>query len=335
MILADLRYVKYGCLIASLLVLAGCEGLQSAFAPAGVNAREVVWLWWGMLAGGTLVFLLVLGLLLYSLFSQHSRRRHISARQFIIFGGIVLPLVTLSVLLAASLGAGSSLFASDDNTETLTIRVTGHQWWWEVQYLDKEGKPLFTTANEIYIPVGKQVEFVLTSADVIHSFWVPSLAGKLDLLPGHNNRLLVEADEAGIYRGQCAEFCGRAHALMAFYVVVTSAEKFTDWLERQQSPAKQPVTDLQQQGARRFKESGCMLCHSVRGQGAHGETAPDLTHVGSRLSIGAGLIKNNQDNLRRWIAHNDQLKPGNKMPEYDHLNSQTLKAISTYLKGLE
>lgn len=321
-------------IIAGLTGLAGCQGLQSALQPASANAREVTWLWWGMLSGGTLVFLLVLGLLLYTLFSNYERRSKLPERRFIIAGGVVLPVVVLSILLAASLGVGSSFFAAEKH-QGLTVHVKGQQWWWEIEYTDSDGNSLFTTANEIYLPVGEQVEFVLTSADVIHSFWVPSLSGKLDLIPGHENHLLIEADRPGIYRGQCAEYCGMAHAKMAFYVVAVSPDKFDAWIRRQQEPAKTPQTASAQQGATRFSEAGCLFCHSVRGHGAWGEAGPDLTHVGSRLTIGAGLMKNNQANLATWLTRNHLLKPGNKMPEYSYLDPQALQDISAYLQSLE
>ncbi len=323
-----------GIIITGLAGLPGCKGLQSALQPGSANAREVAWLWWGMLSGGTLVFLLVLGLLLYAIFTDHERRQKFSERRFIITGGVVLPVIVLSALLVTSLGVGSGFFAAEKH-QGLSIHVEGHQWWWEIEYADSQDNPLFTTANEIYLPVGEQVEFILTSADVIHSFWVPALSGKLDLIPGHENRLLIEADRPGIYRGQCAEFCGMAHAKMAFYVIAVSPDKFDNWLQRQQEPAGTPQSEAAIQGATRFSEAGCLLCHSVRGHGYWGEAGPDLTHIGTRLSIGAGLMKNNQANLATWITRNHLLKPGNKMPEYSYLDPQALQEITAYLEGLE
>jgi cytochrome c oxidase subunit 2 len=240
----------------------------------------------------------------------------------------------LSILLAFGLRLGSSTYA-DLPPEAPTVRVQGQQWWWEVEYLGSDSTQSFTTANEIYLPVGQPVELLLSSKDVIHSFWVPRLAGKQDLIPGRVNRLVVEAHEPGVFRAQCAEFCGLAHTQMALYVVAVPPEEFEDWAERQRAPAELPETEAETRGAAAFVGNGCALCHAIRGQNAWGEVGPDLTHVGSRLTIGAGLVANTVDNLATWIARNHEMKPGNRMPSYTHLDADTRLALGAYLESLK
>ena len=208
----------------------------------------------------------------------------------------------------------------------LRIEVTGEQWWWRVRYLDAQGAPDFETANEIRIPAGRPVLLELKSADVIHSFWVPSLAGKLDMVPGRTNRLRLLASRPGEYRGQCAEYCGGPHAFMALFVVAEEAAQFERWAEGQRKPAA---------AANALFTAHCGSCHTVRGTQAAGALGPDLTHVGSRLSIGAGLLPNNAGALAGWIASSQHLKPGNLMPSFRHFSGEELRAMASYLQTLK
>lgn len=315
-------------------VAGGCTGVQSALDPAGPNAREIETLWWAMLVAALVIFLIVLLALLVSLFGGDSLRRRIAPVRLIVAGGIVLPIATLSVLVPFNVSVSSGV--TEPRSEgTLTIRVRGHQWWWEVEYDFPGVAGGFYTANEIWLPVGEPVELLLTSGDVIHSLWFPRLAGKLDLIPGRTNRMMIEADTPGVSRGQCAEFCGLAHAKMALLAVAVSPERFAAWAERQREPARDAADAAARDGARLFAASGCALCHTVRGHGAWGRAAPDLTHVGSRMTIGAGLLDNTRDNLAAWIAHNDALKRGNRMPDFADLDPGTLQAIAAWLESLE
>jgi cytochrome c oxidase subunit 2 len=233
-------------------------------------------------------------------------------------GGIVFPFVTLFALLVYTLVRASDMHGED--AQALRIEVVGEQWWWRVRY------PGFETANEIRVPVGRPVELVLTSADVIHSFWVPSLAGKLDMIPGRETRLRVRAGKAGEVRGQCAEYCGGPHALMALYVIALEPEEFLEWTEGQKKTANQQNP---------LFLSRCGACHTVRGTAAAGKRGPDLTHVGSRVSLAAGLLPNNRGALAAWIASSQHLKPGNLMPSFEGFSGPELQALATYLEGLK
>jgi cytochrome c oxidase subunit II len=319
--------------LAPALLLAACDGQQSALQPSGPGARDAAVLWWAMLAGSVVIFALVLALLLYAVMRRPERRRPVPLERMIVAGGFALPVVTLSILLPFGLNMGSSTYA-ELPPDALTVRIEGRQWWWKVEY--QNGSPQsFTTANEIYLPVGEPVELLLSSADVIHSFWVPRLAGKQDLIPGRVNRLVVEAEEPGTFRGQCAEFCGLAHTQMALYVVAVPPEEFRDWAERQRAPAAPPRTEAETLGAAAFASRGCAFCHAIRGHEAWGTLGPDLTHVGSRRTIGAGLVANTVENVATWIAHNQEMKPGNQMPPFTHLEVATRQAIATYLGSLK
>lgn len=319
-------------LVLALVGLAGCDGIQSALDPLGPVAREIAALWWWMLGVGTAVFVLVLAALLYALFRNPARRWDIDPERLILGGGIVLPVTVLSVLLPFGVIVGSGV--SDPRGEdTLTIRVRAHQWWWDVEYDDAEGG--FTTANELYLPVGRQVELILTSADVVHSLWLPRLAGKLDLIPGRTNRLVVEADTPGVIRGQCAEFCGIAHTKMALLAVAAPPERYEEWADRQRADAAMPDDSLTRRGAELFAAGGCALCHTVRGTLAWGQRGPDLTHVGGRMTVGAGTLATTRENLALWIGHNDAVKRGNRMPDYADLPIDARVALAAYLESLE
>ena len=321
--------------VASVCVLAaGCAGEQSALSPAGPIASEIAWLWWGMLAMAAAIAALVFALLLYAALVRPERRREIRPLRLVYAGGIALPVVVLSVLMLLGIRAGSGATA-EAPAAAIRIRVTGHQFWWDVEYDFGAPATRFTTANELYVPTGAPVKLLLTSRDVIHSLWVPSLAGKIDLIPGRVNRLMIEADTEGIFRGQCAEFCGIAHSQMAFHIVAVSPEAFDEWAERQLAPAVTPDDVQLERGRVLFHAAGCALCHTVRGAKAWGRAGPDLTHFGSRRALGAGVLANTRENVAWWIAHNDAVKPRNRMPEYDDLPLEIRSTIAAYLEALE
>jgi cytochrome c oxidase subunit 2 len=318
----------------ALLVLPGCEGIQSALAPKGADAAAIAQVSWIIFIGAGLIFALVLALILYAICTPQARRRWTTTHGFIIGGGIVFPVVTLTALLAYGLSLTGSVGRSAD-APAIKIDVTGEQFWWRVRYQERGGKAAVDSANEIHIPVGQPVELTLRSTDVIHSFWVPNLAGKLDMIPGQQNVLSIQADIPGTYRGQCAEYCGLQHAQMAFYVVAHPPEAFDRWLDERREPAAQPLADFVKQGQGLFLSAGCGACHTVRGIDAAGEIGPDLTHIGSRHSIGAGMWPNNAGTLAAWIASSQHLKPGNKMPSFGVLSGAELRALATYLESLK
>jgi cytochrome c oxidase subunit 2 len=317
-----------------LLALAACDGPQSALAPAGAGARELAGLWWVMAAGALVIFLFVLGCALYA--TRVAPRAHpdFAGTWFIVGGGVALPVVVLSALLTYSFVLGRDLSATL-GPEALRIEVVGNQWWWEVRYLRPDRSEPVVSANELRLPVGEPVELLLSATDVIHSFWLPSIAGKRDMIPGQVNHLVLEVAEPGVYRGQCAEYCGGPHALMAFYAIAEPANDFTAWLEREAAPAAAPEDPFLEEGRDLFHSSGCGVCHAIRGTPADGQLGPDLTHVGGRMSIAAGILPNNVGTIAGWIADAQHLKPANKMPSFNVFSGQELRALAAYLASLE
>jgi cytochrome c oxidase subunit 2 len=295
--------------------------LQSALAPAGPEARVLVEMSWVLFIGAAAIFALVMALLAWSLRGGRAVREG----ALILGGGIVFPTVTLAILLVYTLVRGEAIQAPAE--PALRIEVTGEQWWWRVRYLGADGRADFETANEIRIPVGKTVLLELKSADVIHSFWVPALAGKLDMIPGRTNRLRLLAERPGEYRGQCAEYCGGPHAFMAFFVVAQDEAGFQEWLARQKGTVEQ---------THELFLRHCAACHTVRGTPAAGTRGPDLTHVASRRSIGAGtLVDPDAAAFARFVASSQHVKPGNLMPSFHDLAGDELAELGRYLASLE
>ena len=253
---------------------------------------------WILTWGGVIIFLLVILLTAAAILLPPERRRAIAGQRFVAWMGLAFPIVVLSALLVALPDRAG---AARRPAGQLRVEVVGEQWWWRVVYLDDEGKPRFETANETRVPVGTPVEYVVKSADVIHSFWVPSLAGKIDMIPGRTNRIRFAASEAGVYRGQCAEYCGGTHALMALYVVGSRRRSSRPGCART-GPAPAPDGALAARGQALFLANGCGGCHAVRGTAAIGAIGPDLTHVGGRLSLAAGTLPNEREAFARWIA---------------------------------
>ena len=297
--------------------------LQSALAPHGPEAAAIAQLTWILVAGAAAVLLLVTVLAALAL---RAPRPWLARPRAIVAGGIVLPGVVLLALLGYASVAVPRHAAAPP---AVRIDVVGRQWWWEVAYLDASGARDFATANEIRIPAGRTVELRLATADVLHSFWVPSLAGKLDLVPGRTNTLRISADRPGAYRGQCAEYCGGPHALMGLLVIAEPAEDFEAWRVAQRAPAAPGAT-----AGRELFESLCAACHTVRGTGAAGSLGPDLTHFASRVSLAAGALPNDAASRARWIAAGQHVKPGNLMPEYASLAPAQAAALGEYLAAL-
>ena len=334
-VISAARQVRMPLGFALLLQVSGCGGMQSVLDPQSIEAREIAFLWWLMFWGAAAILALVLALALYALVARPQRRHGIYERVLVLGGGLALPLVVLTALLVYSVFVGNAITRPESGTDALHIDVVGHQWWWAVRYRNAEGEMDFATANELHVPVGRRVEVTVSTADVIHSFWIPALAGKIDMIPGRRNRVRFTADQAGVYRGQCAEFCGAHHAVMAFHVIVESPEAFAAWQAQQREPAATPDDPLPARGREAFMEQGCLACHTIRGTAAAGRTGPDLTHVGSRRALAAGALPNDADALVRWIAHNQEIKPGNAMPSFAHLDDATLRALAAYLESLQ
>jgi cytochrome c oxidase subunit 2 len=300
---------------------------QSTLAPArGSAAAPIGELGVVLYVGGALILAVVS---LLALAGVVAGPRDARAKRWILVGGLALPAVLLAALFCYALAVGGAV-AAPENGDSLRVQVTGRQWWWEVRY---EGGA--TLANELHIPVGRPVELVLGSSDVIHSFWVPPLAGKVDMIPGRSTRLVIRSNGAGAFRGQCAEYCGAQHALMAFHVVAEPAADFEDWLERQARDAAPSADPAAQRGEALFFRAGCASCHTIRGTAARGRLGPDLTHVGSRRSLAAGTLGNHVGTMGGWIGDAQALKPGSYMPPTDSLAGPELRDLAAWLEGLE
>ena len=307
--------------------------MQSALSPGGRNAEAILDLGWVLFIGGGAIFLAVMALALYAVLARPERFPGTSA--WVIGGGILFPIVTLTALQIYEFAVARRLVAPGGEG-ALRIEVEGRMWWWEVRYPGLGGEAGgIRAANEIVIPTGRPVEVSVTSGDVIHNFWVPSLAGKIDMIPGHTNRLSLIAETPGVYRGQCAEYCGAQHAWMAFDVVVETPERFQAWADAQARPASEPATAALGAGRDAFLKYGCGDCHTVRGTAARGTLGPDLTHVGSRRSLAAGMMPNSVGALAGWIASAQHIKPENRMPSFNVIEGETLRTIAAYLASLE
>ena len=315
-------------MVAALLAT-GCDGPQSALAPASLDAARVAELFWWMVAGSAAIWLAVITIGLYA--ARGRPRSERAGRRLILVAGALLPTLVLGALLIYGLRLMPS---AHDQEADLRIEVVGEQWWWRVRYLRDDGGPV-ELANEVRLPRGARAEFILSSPDVIHAFWIPSLGGKRDMIPGRITRLVLRPDRVGEYRGACAEYCGGSHALMAFPVVVMEPAEFDAWLRAQAAPARAPGEEPARRGQALFLANGCGGCHSVRGTEADGVIGPDLTHVGSRLSLGAGVLPNEPAEFARWLAHTERIKPEVRMPAYSMLAREELDAIAAYLEGLQ
>lgn len=299
--------------------------------PAGPYAEPVTRLAWALLLGGTGVLLVVLAALAIALWGKPALRQRLGGDRAIWIGGVVFPGIVLTALLVWGLWLTGSLQATATRPGEMRVQVTGEMWWWRVTYLGERGEPVIRDANELHVPVGQPVLLELESADVLHSFWVPRLAGKMDMIPGRRNLLRIRADRPGTYGGQCAEYCGGAHALMGFVVVAHTPESFARWrAERLAPPPPAPG-----RGSELFLASGCAGCHTVRGTPANGTAGPDLTHVGARRSLGAGILPNNRGTLAGWIADSQTIKPGNRMPNYKQFSPDDLNALADYMESLK
>jgi cytochrome c oxidase subunit 2 len=308
------------------VALLGCTGPQSALDPAGSDAAQISLLFWQMLGAAAVIWCLVLGTAVYAARADRHPWRERTGLNMILFAGAIFPTLALAGLLIHGLRLMPELRAAG---EDLRIEVVGERFWWQVSY-HLEGHPVVVSANELRMPAGASVEVTLSSPDVIHSFWIPPLAGKTDLIPGRTTRQSLRPTRPGVYRGACAEFCGSSHALMAMTAVVMEPDEFTRWLEAEARPAAASADP----GEQVFRANGCAACHSIRGIAEGGMVGPDLTHLGSRHSVGAGILDNTPENIARFVARTEALKPGVRMPSYGMLPEDDLRALAIWLDGL-
>jgi cytochrome c oxidase subunit II len=320
------------------------SGNQSVLNPVGPDAAREAKLWLAILWICIVVFVAVWAVLTVAI----ARRRGVDAQPAppiletseadrratpIVIGAVVLTIVALFSILVTSVRAERDDTRAEESKNPISIQVIGHQWWWEVIYPNTAPSQTITTANEIHVPVGVPVVINTASRDVIHSFWAPNVKGKRDLIPGYSTAFWFRVDKPGIYRGQCAEFCGLQHAKMGFYLVAESMGDFQKWEQAQIQPAPDPSNDVQTHGQQVFLQGTCVMCHSIRGTIAGSRIGPDLTHIGSRLSLGAATLPNNIGNLAGWIEDSQHIKPGNRMPP-NPLSGDDLNALLAYLTSL-
>ena len=319
-------------------------GLHDVQMPAGPQAAVLFELWIAMLVVCGVVFLAVTAALAAGIWragpatdkaapdlASHPRIELRLRR--LVYVALAVSTVLLFALLVASFMTDRAI-AKLPLAGAVHIDLIGHQFWWEARYEPSDPALTFSTANELHVPVGRPVLLTLRSDDVIHSFWVPSLHGKKDMIPGRESTFAFRADKAGVYRGQCAEFCGYQHAHMTLFVIADEPARYDDWLRRQRQPAVAPTTDAQRRGRDLVVGSTCAMCHAIGGTMAQGRRAPDLTHIASRLTLGAGVVANDEKALGDWIANAQKIKPGVNMPPHA-LPREDLAAITAYLGALQ
>jgi cytochrome c oxidase subunit 2 len=318
------------------VLVAGCGGSQSTLDPKSRASDEIATLWWWMLLIACIVFAGAIGLIGVAWvrrrrpglpLAEDSGGRNMG---LVVLFGICIPIsVNIALFVVANFFVIKQTEAPAATTTPLTVQVIGRQWFWEVRY--PGGRAI--TANEIHIPAGTRVNVVATTGDVIHSFWVPQLNRKIDMIPGRRNRILLSSDKPGRYRGECAEFCGLEHARMSMYVYVQPPAAFRRWLSSVAAPARAPAGGLARAGATAFARDQCASCHTIRGTSARGQVGPDLTHIGSRASIGALTLPNTAAALRDWLRDPQHSKPGNRMPDLG-LSAADIRSLVAYLQGL-
>jgi cytochrome c oxidase subunit 2 len=309
--------------------------ISSPFNPSSPQASSITNLFYVALVISALIFIIVTGSLIYIMVRYRSRPGDGEPKQVLGGKGIeiawtVVPLLILTFLFAYTVYTMQKADPSPDSYQQPDILVIGHQWWWEVHY-PKSG---VVTANEVHLPVGKRFLVLLKSADVIHDFWVPQLARKMDTVPGHPNTIWLEADRAGIYLGACSEYCGTQHAWMRIRVVAQPQADFDEWQQEQLRIPATPTVGEAARGAQIFQGRTCANCHAIAGTIANGRIGPDLTHIGDRQTIGAGVIENTPSNLAKWLANTQSVKPGSLMPDM-RLSDSEVNALVAYLEGLK
>src|SRR5581483_3963525 len=307
-------------------------GTQSALHPAGPQAARIYDLYLLQMWVCGIVWVLVVAALFIALWKRRGSSDERRMTRVVTACGVVTALILLGFIVASAMTGRA--FATVPANNAMNIEITGHQWWWEIQYPDYIPSKRVTTANEIHIPTGRPIRFKVTSHDVIHSFWIPNLSGKLDLIPAHVNMTWLQADSPGVWRGQCAEFCGLQHANMSLLVIAESPEKFNAWIEDQRKPGAAPATPEQMRGQQVFLNGPCVLCHTIGGTQALATVGPDLTHLASRHTIAAGTLINTRGNLAGWITDAQRIKPGNRMPPVN-VPSEDLQPLLTYLESLQ
>lgn len=323
--------------LCASVALAGCAAPMQIFSSASDAASRVTRLTWFMIVTAAIVYVIVMAAMFVGIARRRDRSPEsvdMSERSIkpVLIGGVALPaLILAAVFVVAESAMGSYPYPKYG----LTVRVAANQWWWDLNYDFPQLAASFRTANELHIPVNVPVRLLLGSNDVIHSFWVPQLQGKMDVIPGQTNELRLVARRPGVYVGVCEEFCGAQHANMGIRVIADDSATFAKWATTQLADAAPPTDSTLLMGQRLFVGGPCALCHSVRGTPALGQVAPDLTHVGSRLTLAAGTLPNTVGSLEAWITNAQAIKPGAKMPSLNVYSGEQLRAVAAYLESLK
>jgi cytochrome c oxidase subunit 2 len=318
------------------LAAGGCSGVQAPLNPAGPQASSIAALTWWFFGVCAVAYAVVMAAAIWAV----ARRRRPdddspeTARRLgvTVAAAAAVVVLTLVVLTVASVASSRGLI-SPSGPGAITVEVIGHQWWWEFQYQDVSANEIVNSPNELHIPAGVPVVIKAMSRDVIHSLWIPNLHGKRDLIPGMVTHTWIQGDTPGVYRGQCAEFCGHQHAKMAFTVVVEPMDRFLAWLQNQRRGASQPRGELERRGHDIFMRGPCVSCHTIRGTPAGARIGPDLTHVASRQTIAAGTLPNTRGHRAGWVADPQSVKPGTRMPP-NLVAGEDLQAVLAYLETL-
>jgi cytochrome c oxidase subunit 2 len=318
--------------------------MQSVLAAAGIQAQRIESLWWVIFWVTLIVTVIVLGFLAVAVMRASRvtppvegdgvNRSHNDRALLRVVGAATAVTVVILIGLLFESVLTSRALASQREDGVLEIEITAYQWWWSVEYQHPEPEQRVRTANELHIPVGKTVSIKLLASDVIHSFWVPNLHGKMDAIPGHGTQIWLRADKPGVYRGQCAEYCGFQHAHMAFAVIAESPDDFERWIQAQRQTAHPPDTPQQQRGLQLVQTSACVMCHTIRGTTAGARMAPDLTHIATRSTIAAGTRPLTSEYLDQWIRDPQAIKPGTRMPKLA-LSDDDRAAVVAYLEQLK
>lgn len=334
------RLTRWGvaplAVLLSAVLLGGCDNRATFLDPSGPAAKKESDIFWFILVVATVIFVIVTAVLIYSIIRYRERPdapepRQIHGNTQIEIIWTALPSLVLFGVLGFTIWTMANL-AEPASASTMHVTARGHQWWWEFNYNDQS--PMVVTGDELHVPVGTVVHVDLRSDNVIHSFWVPDLVGKTDVIPGHNNSLWFTADRPGTYRGECAEYCGTQHANMDFIVVADPPAQFAAWLQGQEAAAMAPSTDAQTRGQQNFLHLGCIACHSINGVSARANIGPNLTHFGSRQLIAGGVLSNTDQNLATWLRDTQTVKPGNDMV-IPQLQQSQIDDLVAYLESLK
>lgn len=347
----NFRCQRRGLLVAVLLLLSGCRYTDSTFNTHGPAAHSIANLAWFMTILFLAITVIMWGLLAFAFYkrrgtlAEHAPITIGGGQMWIAVGGIAIPLIVLTILFVFGLGLLRDFpihgMHGGMNQQQMAmmmkpdIRIIGHQWWWEIQYLNDDPSRSFTTANELHVPTKRPVNIEVETADVMHSFWVPALHGKVDLIPGQPNYIRIEASSPGEYKGQCAEYCGAMHGKMRILAIAQEPDEYAAWRQAQLKDGTEPTTSNAKAGEQIFISGPCSMCHTVRGTIAGGRVAPDLTHLGSREMIAANVYQNNDAYLEAWITHAQSLKPGTQMPDLTRFTGEQLTDLVAYLRQLQ